>query len=151
MMLNKLLANRKVVIVAIALLLAVCVGVIILVTSNSKETGGKDTNTKTEQGKEHVDLWDDNNEDDDTGLEVLEPNQVSPEDSSDVSGSWGDESESNIQNGDKNITDKTDDTNKRDEQTPSDNPNQTDKEDNDEEPEKDEDILEDDITWGDIY
>ena len=106
-MLNKLLANKKIVIIAIALFVAVCIGAVILITSSSKETGGKDTDTKTEHGNE-----------DNKG---------------------NDEPESNTQTDNANTTDKTDES------------NQTENEGSDENPEKDEDILEDDITWGDIY
>ena len=143
MMRNKLLANKKIVIMAIVLFVAVCVGAVILITSSPKETGGKNTNTKAEQEKEDEDDVegaetdiDKNNKEDSNpknngeGLQVLSPNEIATDDSSDASGSWGD------------TTDKT-------EQTEDNNPNEADKE--NEEPEKDEDILEDDITWGDIY
>ena len=136
-MLNKLLANKKIVIIAIALFVAVCIGAVILITSSSKETGGKDTDTKTEHGNEDNKVNDE--EDDDTGLEVLKPDQTTPENSSDASGSWDDEPESNTQTDNANTTDKTDES------------NQTENEGSDENPEKDEDILKDDNTWGDIY
>ena len=48
-MLNKLLANKKVVITVLVLLVVVCVGAVLLITSRTKETGGKDTDIKTEQ------------------------------------------------------------------------------------------------------
>ena len=106
-MLNKLLANKKIVIIAIALFVAVCIGAVILITSSSKETGGKDTDTKTEHGNEDNKVNDE--EDDDTGLEVLKPDQTTPENSSDASGSWDDEPESNTQTDNANTTDKTED------------------------------------------
>lgn len=138
-MLNKLLSNKKIVFITIALLLAVCVGVVIIMTSGSKETGGKDTNIKTEQSKGEVDSQDDkkgtdsSDNDDGAGLQVLEPSEAIPENSSDASGSWDNTSDSGTQSGNTNKTD-----------------NESDKKD-DEESAEDEDILEDDITWGDIY
>lgn len=153
--LKKLLTNQKIMIVALAVLLALIVGIVILVTPNSKDTGGKDTNSKTEQSKDDADSQDDKKKtdassgEDDGGndgsrLEVLEPDEVAPENSSDASGSWEDTSHSNSQTGNTNTTDKTD-------QTEDNNPNETDKEDDGDEPEKDENILKDDINWGDIY
>ena len=133
--------KKKLKIVVIALLLVLIAGVIIFGTSNSKQTGGKNTDNITEQSKENADYQDDK-ENDGSGLEVLKPDEVFPEDSSDASGSWGDTSESNTLTGNK--------TNKTDE-IENGNQNEEDKENNGEEPEKDEDILEDDITWGDIY
>lgn len=137
MMRNKLLANKKIVIMAIVLFVAVCVGASILITSSPKETDGKNTNTKTEKEKADEDGVEDaetdidtnNKEDSNPGnngesLQVLSPNEIATDDSSDASGSWSD------------TTDKT-------EETEDENPNEIDKE--------DEDILEDDITWGDIY
>lgn len=139
-MLNRLLANKKIVIIAIALFLAACVGAVILITPSSKETGGKGTDSKTEQGKED----NKDNEEDNTGLEVLKPGQTSPENSSDASGSWGDTPQSNPQTGD---------TGNKIDKTENEKPNEEDKKDDGEEPEKDEDedILEDDISWGNIY
>lgn len=137
MMLKKLLANKKIVTLAVVLLLILCVGIIILVTSKSKENGNKDKDAQIEQS----------DEDDSSGLEVLEPNEVNPEDSSDASGSWKDLKEPDTQKNNSGSTDKKDDTNKTEEQTPNKNPNKEDKE----EEKEDEDILIDDIIWGDIY
>ena len=81
-MLNKLLANKKIVFITIALLLAVCGGVVIIMTSGSKGTGGKNTNIKTEQSKGEVDSQDDKKDtdssdnDDSSVLQVLEPDEV---------------------------------------------------------------------------
>lgn len=145
---NKLLANKKIMIVVVSLLLVLCVSVIILVTSDSKETGGKDTDTRTEQNKEDADFKDDKDEadeNDNSGLEVLKPDEILLEDSFDASGSWGDTQEPNTQTRDKNNTDKID-------QTESENLYDGENMKNDgEDPGKDEDILEDDIIWGDIY
>ena len=130
MKLKELLTNKKVIIVACIIVLALIVGGVILVTKDSKKTGNKDTDTKTEQNNENMDANDKN--DNGEGLEVLEPNEVAPEDSSSTSGSWGDELGTNTQTGNTNPT-------------PSDQPNDTAKE------EKDKDILEDDIAYGNIY
>ena len=127
-------------IVVLAVLLALIVGIVIFITPNKKGTDGKNSNTKTEQGKEDAvtkddkeetdknDEVNDNNKESD-GLEVLKPNEVVPENSTDTSGSWGETSESNTQTGNKEPSDKTDQ----------------------EEEKENEDILEDDILWGDIY
>lgn len=151
MMLNKILANKKIVIATITLLLALCVGIIIFVASNTKDNGGKNIDTETEQSKEEENSKDEadanDKEDGESGLEVLKPDEVSPENSSDTLGSWDNTSDSGTQSGNTNTnvnTDKTDDQNQDS------NSNDSDEGDG-EEPEKDEDILEDDITWGNIY
>lgn len=129
--------NRKQVIIAGVLCIALLVGIIILVTWNSKETGGKDTGIKTEQNKGDTDSSEDKDETDVSGkgndnseLEVLQPDDVATKDSSDASGSWGNESGTTSQTGDTNTTEKAEQ-----------NDNNQD----------DEGILKDDITWGDIY
>lgn len=148
-MFKQLLNNKKIVIVAIAVLLALIVGIAILVTPNTKDTGGKDTDTKTEQSKENADSQDDKEETDasseedntdnqSSGLEVLKPDEVAPENSSDASGPWDKESESNTQTGNTNTTDNK-------------NPSEAEKEDDVDESEKDKGILKDDIDWGNIY
>ena len=144
-MFRKLLVNKKNKIVVSIVLLAIMIGIIILVLSNNKETDGKGANTKIEQGQEDTDIQDDKsntNVDDKkdvqesggTSLEVLEPDEVAPEDFSDASGAWGNTSDSNTQTG--NTTDNTDTTEDKGQ---------------DENKEDDDDILEDNIDWGNIY
>ena len=135
MMLNKLLANKKVVITIVAILLAICVGAVIMVSFHSKETDGKKPGTETEQGREDTD---------DSGLEVLKPDEVDPENSSDASGSWENEPNSGTQTDSSNTGNETD-------KVPSNDNVENNQENKDEEQEKEEDILEDDILWGDIY
>lgn len=139
MKLKQLLTNKRIVIVAIGFVLALIVAIVLLVTPNSRETNGSNsTNTKAEQDKVSADSQDDKDEvdanhkeeatgSDNSSLEVLEPNEVAPEDSTNASGSWDDASASENQTTDE---DKTDDG---------------------EESEQDEDILDDDISWGNIY
>lgn len=142
MKLQPLITNKKIVIVAITLVLALLVGIVVLVTRNFKETGGKDTNIKTEQSKgDKEDASAKDNEDDNSDLKVLKPDEDTPENSSDASGSWGNAPDSETQGGN---------TNKTDDQSQNNNSNDSDKGDYDES-EKNGDILEDDITWGDIY
>lgn len=118
--------------------------IIILVTLNSEETGAKDTGIKTEQNKGDTDFSKDKDETAVSGkgngnseLEVLQPDDAVTEDSSDASGSWGNESGADIQTGDTNAIDKAQQNDNYDG--------------GDKESEKDEGILKDDITWGDIY
>ena len=149
-MFKQILQNKKIVIVTLAVLLALVLGIVILVASNSKEAGNKDSDSKTEQGEEDADTQDDKkqtnandkeeNKGDNKGnesskLEVLEPGQIAPEDSSNVSGSWGNASESDTQTGNTNTTDKT-------EQTENKKPN---------EDKQDEDVLEDNKNWGKLH
>ena len=144
-MFKQLLTNKKIVIVVLAVILALIVGIVILVTPNTKGTGNKDFDTKTEQSKEDANSKDDEKQTDkeggSTGLEILEPDEVVPEDSSNASGSWGNTSNSNTQTG--NTTEKTD---KTEEQKPNEN-----QKDEDDKSETVQDILEDDISWGNIY
>ena len=152
MMLRKLLTNKKIVIITLSVLLFVIVGIVIFVTTNSIETGKNDTNPKEEQMMENTDTKGDKTDTDDkedsqgngsSQLEILEPDEVVPENSSDASGSWDNTSDSNTQSGNSNTTNKTEQTENKD-------PNEK-KEDDGEDQEKDEGILEDDITWGNIY
>ena len=138
-MFKQLLTNKKIVIVALAVVLALIIGIMILVITDKKETGGKDSDIKTEQSEEDANSKNDNEQeqsndrgDDSAGLEILEPDEIATEDSSEASGSWGNESNSNAQTGDSNTYDKTEDE-KHDK------------------PEKNQDILQDDIDWGNIY
>lgn len=148
MLLHKLLRNKKIIIAAIALLLALCVGIVILVTSNTKETGGKNAGTKTEQSKDDADTTDDtdktdaddkaddtadNESTDNSGHQILKPNEVAVDDSSDASGDWDEEEETEETDTQKDTTD---------DKAPEDEPE-------DKEPE--DDIEEDDISWGEIY
>lgn len=145
MLLHKLRNNKKIIIVVAALLLALCLGIVLLVTSNMEETGNKNTDTETQQDKEDADTTDDadktdtddkaedkvnSNSTDNNGHQVLKPNEVAVDDSSDASGEWGEEEESKPQKdmmGDK---------------APEDEPV---------EDEPQEDIKEDNISWGEIY
>lgn len=142
MMLNQLITNKKIITVVLALILALVVGIAILVTPNTEETGVDNPSTKTEQGKEETDFKDDK-EDDSSELELLEPDEIAVEDSSDASGSWEKESGSDTQTG---TSETTDDTDKTEDNTP-----EEDKKDEGDNPEKDQNILKDDISWGDIY
>lgn len=141
---QKLLANKKQVIIGGVLCIALLVVIIILVTLNSEETGAKDTginieqnkgDTDTQEAKDEINASDKGNNS--SGLEVLKPDDVNPGDSSNASGSWGNESGADVQTGDTNAIDKAQQNDNYDG--------------GDKESEKDEGILKDDITWGDIY
>lgn len=143
-MMRKLLANKKQVIIGGVLCIALLVVIIILVTLNSEETGAKDTginieqnkgDTDTQEAKDEINASDKGNNS--SGLEVLKPDDVNPGDSSNASGSWGNESGADVQTGDTNAIEKAQQNDNYDG--------------GDKESEKDEGILKDDITWGDIY
>lgn len=143
-MMWKLLVNKKQVIIAGVLCIALLVVIIILVTLNSEETGAKDTginieqnkgDTDTQEAKDEINASDKGNNS--SGLEVLKPDDVNPGDSSNASGSWGNESGADVQTRDTNAIDKVQQNDNHDG--------------DDKESEKDEGILKDDITWGDIY
>ena len=143
-MMQKLLANKKQVIIGGVLCIALLVVIIILVTLYSEETGAKDTginieqnkgDTDTQEAKDEINASDKGNNS--SGLEVLKPDDVNPGDSSNASGSWGNESGADVQTGDTNAIDKAQQNDNYDG--------------GDKESEKDEGILKDDITWGDIY
>ncbi len=143
-MMRKLLANKKQVIIGGVLCIALLVVIIILVTLNSEETGAKDTGINIEQNKGDADTQEAKDEinasdkgNNSSGLEVLKPDDVNPGDSSNASGSWGNESGADVQTGDTNAIDKAQQNDNYDS--------------GDKESEKDEGILKDDITWGDIY
>lgn len=119
MMLQKVVMNKKIIILVLAFILALCVGIVIFVTSNEEDAGGKNTGIKTEQGKENADSVDDvdktdkpdvsdkaDNQEDNksTGLEVVEPGVVIQGNSSDASGEWGESTESGTQSGDSTTT-----------------------------------------------
>ncbi len=143
MMFRKLLSNKKILFVTLAVILVLIVGSIILVTQNAKETGEKNFGTKTEQDEKDENSNKGDKEEAGLGLEVLEPDKVLPENSSNASGTWGDASDSNTQTGNSDMNDTTD---KAEDKKPNE-----DKENEVDTPEDDEDILEDNITWGDIY
>ena len=133
-MLSKFLKNKKVVIIAIVIFLAVCLGVIILSKISSEDASNKNTGVTIEQKED--------NESDDSSLDVLEADEELSEDTSEASGDWNDSGESDtLENNQPNKTDKKEQPNDKDS-----NENK-----NDEESKKDEDVLKDDITWGDIY
>lgn len=119
MMLQKVVMNKKIIIPVLAFILVLCVGIVILVTSNNKDAGGKNTGIKTQQGKENADSVDDvdktdkpgvsdkaDNQEDNksTGLELVEPGTIIQGNSSDASGEWGESTESGTQNGDSTTT-----------------------------------------------
>lgn len=134
--------------VAVVILLLLYVGIFVFVRSNTKETGGNEAGSKTEQSQGSNDEGtekghnEDSNDNQSSTLEVLQPDEVAPEDSSNASGYWGDTSQSNPQ---------TEDMGNKIDKTENEKPIEEDKKDNDEEQQKDEDILEDDISWGNIY
>ena len=142
MKLKQLLTNKKILIAVLAVLIALVVGIVIIISTSSLETGDKDTDIKTEQDDKDTDINDvddktdtdeemnDSNKNNSTGLEVLKPNKIVPENSSNASGSWDGSTNSNQQTDEKN---------------------ESDTEDKDKESEKDENILDDDINWGRIY
>ena len=136
-MFKQLLTNKKIIIAVIVVLLLLSVGIVILVTSSTKENSGENIGTKVEQSKEDANTKEkeDDNENSDSKLEILEPNEVTPENSSDVSGSWDNASESNEKAEQPNTTVK---------------PNKE-QEDDGKESANEEDILEDNINWGNIY
>ncbi len=133
LLINRLLANKKIAITVLVLVIVLSVGIVILVTSESKKAKDNNADIKTEQSKEHgkEDTDSQNNE---GGLEVLEPDEIAPENSSDASGSWKTPS---------NSGNKKDDTSEKNENQDKDNGSN--------EPEEEKDILKDDITWGDVY
>ena len=132
MKLNQLLTNKKIVIGLIAVLFVSLVGIAILVTNNSQKTSGKDNDTKTEQGKEETGVKDDEGvEDSDTELEVLQPDVISPETSTDVPGDWGDTSETSSSTGNTDAEDQTGNGGGQDNQ--------------------EQNVLQDNIDWGNIY
>lgn len=146
-MFRQLLINKKVKIVTLSVLLALIVGFIILITPNTKKSSEEHSGTKTEQSKDDADLNDKaENKSDDTSdvkdkensrLEVLDPDETTTENSTNVSGAWGNSSDSNTQAGNTNQTDKVEsDDDKKQDNGHSENQG---------------DILEDDITWGQIY
>ena len=142
-MLNKLLGKKKIVIIALVTLLVVCIGIVIFVTSKSDKNDKLNSDIKTEQDVNKETDKDNNG----SGLEVLEPDAENKDYVSDASGTWDDETTENTQQTD--TSDNADNAG---------NANQTDNEENENDnnspndtEEEDEDILEDDITWGDIY
>lgn len=128
---------NKVLIFAIVFVLGL--GILILVARNSNETNGKDEESKIEQSKDETNSKDDNEvsnindkKNEDSDLQVLEPDEIVPENSSDASGSWD-----NDEIG----------------QTQGDIPNGTEEKEDEivENEEKDKGILKDDTNWGNIY
>lgn len=133
-MLRRIQTNKKITLV-VALFLALCVGIIVAVMSECNESKNTNFDIKAEQDKEHkkdADVYNDTEVN--RGLEVLKPDEVAAEDSSNASGTWGNEAESNTQTG-------TEETDRTENKKPNDEDTEV----------KDEDILEDDIIWGDIY
>ena len=128
----KIVMNKKIIFAIVILLLILSIGIVMFSTSGSNESGKKKDTPKTEQDKEDVV---DNKEDDSVGLEVLEPDNVSKEDTTDASGSW----------------EKPSNSNKTDKEEKPENSNSNESTDEKQNEEKDEDILEDDIVWGDVY
>lgn len=131
-MLRKIQINKKITLV-VALFLVLCVGIIVVVMSECNESKNANSHIKAEQDQEDeqdTGIYDDTGVN--RGLEVLNPDEVATEDSSNASGSWGNEAESNTH---------TEDTDRTENQKPNDEDTEV----------KDEDILEDDIIWGDIY
>ena len=139
-MFRKLLTNKRILIVLSAVILVLIAGTLILVTSDFKENDRKNTDSKTEQSTEDIDSKKD---EDGNGLNVLEPDEIDPEDSTNASGSWKNTSNFDAQSGNNDKTEK-------DNQTESKNPSE-DKEDDSENVDKQDDVLEDDISWGNIY
>lgn len=128
-----MMSSKKILIPIIVILLVICVGIGFFIASDSEKTGKPDSDIKTEQGKD---------EEEQADIEILGPEEIQSEDSSDVSGSWDDTEETD------NPTDNKD-TNDKEEQVDNNTPN--DKEDDSEASRDDEDILDDDITWGEVY
>ena len=130
-MFNKTVMNKKIIFAIVILLLILGIGILIftILDSEKKENG----TLKTEQdGKDEIE---DHKEEDSVGLEVLEPDNVSKEDTTDASGSW----------------EKPSNSNKTDKEEKPENSNLNESTDEKQNEEKDEDILEDDIVWGDVY
>lgn len=130
-MFNKTVMNKKIIFAIVILLLILGIGILIFTILDSEK---KENDTlKTEQdGKDEIE---DHKEDDSVGLEVLEPDNVSKEDTTDASGSW----------------EKPSNSNKTDKEEKPENSNSNESTDEKQNEEKDEDILEDDIVWGDVY
>ena len=132
MKLKQLLTNKKLVIVAIAVLLALIIGIIILVLPHSETGEGNHLTVPEEE------------------LEILEPDEVAPEDSTDVSGTWGDETESSTQESNTDSKEQ----NKTEVQNQGNSSNDENEEKNEtvgNESEKEDGILKDSIDWGNIY
>ena len=118
---NKFQANKKIILVMIAVLLALIVGIIILVMPDYNKISDKNSGTKIEQNEEDTNPENDKKDmQEQTGLEVLEPDKVVQGESSDASGYWDDTSYGDIE---------------QETETESET----------------KEILKDNITWGDIY
>ena len=141
MKLKHLLSNRKIAIVAIVLLVAICAGVILLMVGSGKGSQPSDKGILTEQEKDNTDFYGDEsssevaeenqtdkdkNDSKPSDDKILKPNEIPAGHISDVSGTWEDIPETDQ----KNDSDKTDENTEGEEQ---------------------EEILEDEITWGEIY
>ena len=140
--------------IAFLIILALIAGIVTLMATNSKETGGKATDTTTEQNESRDDTQDDgedaganDNEEAGSGLQVIGPEEVVHDNSSNASGDWDNTPDSEKQNGNTSVNDNT---NKADNQNQNNNPSVSDQE-NTKELEKGGDILKDEIDWGDVY
>ena len=147
---QQLTNKKKVIITAIALLIALVVGIMIFATSDTKETGSKDYDNKTEQGKEDSDSKEDE-EDRNSQLEILESDEVEPEDSSNASGSWGNASNANTQAGNSDTTAQTDKVDDKKSSEGNKDEVKVPQKEQEQEQEQEQDILEDDVSWGNIY
>lgn len=132
----KLKVNK---VLILAIVFVIGLGILILVTRNSNETNGKDEETKIEQSKDDINSQDDNEvsnindkKNEDSDLQVLEPDEIAPENSSDASGIWDNDEIVETQGDTPDSAGKTDDEIV-------------------EKVEKNKGILKDDTNWGNIY
>lgn len=124
-MLSKLFVNKKLVVIVVILCLILCIGIWFIVGPDTKKTDDKGTNVEQE----------DNN-----GLEIVNPDEEMTDNTTDASGAWDDTKAPATQ-----PSDDTNDTDKQDHEE-----EQTESNESDDSEEK-EDILEDDVIWGEIY
>lgn len=122
-----------------AIVFVIGLGLLIFVTRNSDKTNGKDEESKIEQSKDDTNSKDDNEvsnindkKNEDSDLQVLEPDEIVPGNSSDASGSWDNDEIPETQEDTPDGTGETDDEIVENE-------------------EKDKGILKDDTNWGNIY
>lgn len=122
-----------------AVVFVIGLGILIFVARNSNETNGKDEESKIEQSKDDTNSQDDNEvsnindkKNEDSDLQVLEPDEIVPGNSSDASGSWDNDEIAETQGDTPEGTEEKEDEIVENE-------------------EKDKGILKDDTNWGNIY
>lgn len=145
---EKLLKNKKVLILSIIILLVVA-GLIIGMFLNkgskeSSESGKSNVNIGTEQNNDTVK----ENDEDEGGLEDMEEVDESTEDKTDASGSWETTGDNKPND---NSTNSTDQNNSNQNDSNQDDNNENDNNGDKDSDESGEDIIEDDKTWGEVF